>query len=106
VEVWREWVRWNEPASHVHDVTRLGVQVTYQKLYKIYLRDARVEEADEVLKKMRQLMQADGATGLVLPPTAPPVEWRCTVANILLLLSFSSSTHRFALLCLSLAHPV
>jgi len=41
-------------------------EVTYQKLYKIYLRDARVEEADQILRKMRQLMQADGAAGL--PP--------------------------------------
>jgi len=38
--------------------------VTYQKLYKIYLRDARIEEADRVLQKMRLLMQADGAAGL------------------------------------------
>lgn len=45
-----------------------GVQpseVTYQKLYKIYLRDARVEQADAILVKMRALMQADGAS--VLP---------------------------------------
>ena len=45
-----------------------GVQpseVTYQKLYKIYLRDARVEQADAILLKMRALMQADGAS--VLP---------------------------------------
>ena len=38
--------------------------MTYQKLYKIYLRDARIEEADRVLQKMRLLMQADGAAGL------------------------------------------
>ena len=44
-----------------------GVQpseVTYQKLYKIYLRDARVEQADAILLKMRALMQSDGASGL------------------------------------------
>ena len=40
-------------------------EVTYQKLYKIYLRDARVEQADAILVKMRVLMQADGAS--VLP---------------------------------------
>ena len=82
--------------SDVRNVTRPSVQVTYQKLYKIYLRDARVEEADEVLKKMRQLMKADGATGLALPPPASPAMWRCTLADIFLLPPSTSSTYSFA----------
>jgi hypothetical protein len=51
----------------MHKMNAAGIQpseVTYQKLYKIYLRDARVEEADVVLQKMREIMQADGTSGL------------------------------------------
>jgi hypothetical protein len=51
-------------------------------MYKIYLYDARVEEANEVLMSMRQLMQADGAAGVSI----------CTFAS-LWLLSFSPSIH-------------
>ena len=55
-------------SSYYHENKKAGIEpseVTYQKLYKIYLRDARMEEANEVLMRMRQLMQADGAAGEV-----------------------------------------
>ena len=42
--------------------------MTYQKLYKIYLRDARLEEAEEVFNKMRPMMVANGNAPLPVHP--------------------------------------
>jgi hypothetical protein len=62
------------PHTAIKKQKKAGIEpseVTYQKLYKIYLRDARVEEANEVLMRMRQLMQADGAAGVSICTFVP-----------------------------------